>query len=101
MTISERLVAAGLPPLPRSAWLEIDLDALRGNVTVFRDLIGANVELSVVVKADAYGHGLVPVARAVERAGADRLCVASVDEAVALRDAGIKTDILVLYPVPR
>jgi len=100
MTISERLVAAGLPPLPRSAWLEIDLDALRGNVAVFRELIGPDVELSVVVKADAYGHGLIPVARAVERAGVDRLCVASIDEAVALRQAGIKSDILVLYPVP-
>lgn len=100
MTISERLAAAGLPPLPRNTWLEIDLDALRNNVAVFRDLIGPRVELSVVVKADAYGHGLVPVARAVADAGVDRLCVASIDEAVALRGADIETDILVLYPIP-
>ena len=86
MTISERLVAAGLPPLPRNAWLEIDLDALRNNVAVFRDLIGPTVELSVVVKADAYGHGLIPVARALDGLGV-RLCVATYDEAVALRDA--------------
>lgn len=99
MTVSERLVAAGLPPLPRNAWLEIDLDALRNNVAVFRDLIGPAVELSVVVKADAYGHGLVPVARALEGLSV-RLCVATYDEAVALRDGGIDADILVLYPIP-
>lgn len=53
-----------------------------------------------VVKADAYGHGLVPVARALEAAGADGLCVAAFDEALALRDAGIACPILVLYPIP-
>jgi alanine racemase len=58
------------------------------------------VELNAVVKADAYGHGMLPVGRVFEKAGADRLCVASFDEAVALRDAGIRIPILVLYPVP-
>lgn len=53
-----------------------------------------------VVKADAYGHGAVPVARALEAAGADGLCVAAYDEAAALRDGGIRSPILVLYPVP-
>jgi alanine racemase len=100
MTMSERLVAAGLPPLPRNAWLEIDLDALRNNVSVFRDLIGPNPELMAVVKADAYGHGLVPVARALGNSGVGRLCVASIDEAVCLRDAGIEARILVLYAIP-
>jgi len=52
------------------------------------------------VKADAYGHGLAPVARVFEFAGADRLCVASLDEAVALRDAGLRVPLLVLFPIP-
>ncbi len=53
-----------------------------------------------VVKADAYGHGSVPVARALEAAGADGFCVAAYDEAAALRASGIRRPILVLYPIP-
>ena len=53
-----------------------------------------------VVKADAYGHGAIPVARALEAAGADGFCVAAYDEAVALREGGIQAPILVLYPIP-
>ena len=53
-----------------------------------------------VVKADAYGHGMIPIARALEEAGADGLCVAAFDEAVVLRDAGVTTRLIVLYPAP-
>jgi alanine racemase len=53
-----------------------------------------------VVKADAYGHGAIPVAAALADAGADGFCVAALDEAIALRDAGIEQPILVLYPIP-
>ncbi len=53
-----------------------------------------------VVKADAYGHGMLPVARALAEAGADGFCVATFDEAVELRSAGIEAPILVLYPIP-
>ena len=53
-----------------------------------------------MVKADAYGHGAIPIARALEAAGADGFCVATLDEALALRDAGVGTPILVLYPIP-
>ena len=53
-----------------------------------------------MVKADAYGHGAVPVAFALEAAGADGLSVATLDEALELRDAGVALPILVLYPVP-
>lgn len=53
-----------------------------------------------VVKADAYGHGMVPVASALVAAGADGLCVAALDEAIALRAAGIPGRISVLYPIP-
>ncbi len=53
-----------------------------------------------VVKADAYGHGALPIARALAAAGADGLAVASVDEGFELRDGGVELPILVLYPVP-
>ncbi len=86
--------------LPRTAWLEIDLDAICANLAVIRTLAGPGTPVHPVVKADAYGHGAVPVARALEAAGADGLCVATFDEALALRDNGIRTPILVLYPVP-
>jgi alanine racemase len=98
--IEARLAVAGLPPLPRTAWLEIDLDALRGNLAVLRGLAGPGEPVRPVVKADAYGHGAVPVASALEAAGADGFCVATVDEALELREGGVRGSILVLYPIP-
>jgi alanine racemase len=89
-----------LASLPRTAWLGVDLDALRWNLAAIRRLVGPDVPVHPVVKADAYGHGAVPVARALEAAGADGFCVAAYDEAAALRDEGIRCPILVLYPVP-
>ena len=98
--IEDRLAAAGLPALPRLAWLEIDLDALVANLGELRALAGAGVAVQPVVKADAYGHGAVAVARALESAGADGLCVATYDEAAELRRGGVRLPIRVLYPVP-
>ena len=99
-SIEQRLQDAGLPPLARMAWLEIDLDALRGNLAALRAAVGPSVRVEPVVKADAYGHGAVHVARALEAAGADGLSVATMDEAIELRDGGVTLPILVLYPVP-
>jgi alanine racemase len=98
-SIEERLAAAGLPPLPRMAWLELDLDALAGNLAALRAL-GGDVPVHPVVKADAYGHGAVPIARALVSAGAEGLSVATMDEALELREAGIDGPIRVLYPIP-
>jgi alanine racemase len=98
--VEDDLAAAGLPPLPRTAWLAIDLDRLRGNLRAFRAAIPAGVRVEPVVKADAYGHGAVHVARALEGSGADGLSVATWDEALQLRRAGVRLPILVLYPVP-
>jgi alanine racemase len=98
--IEDWLAAVGLGPLPRTAWIEIDLDALAANLAIARDLAGPGVSVEPVVKADAYGHGMVPVARALVEAGADGLCVATFDEAVALRSAGLEGRISVLYPIP-
>jgi len=98
--IESRLADAGLPQLPRTAWLEIDLDALVDNLNVIRGIVGAAVPIRPVVKADAYGHGAVPVALALEGAGAAGFCVAAIDEAQELRAGGVRGPILVLYPAP-
>jgi alanine racemase len=67
---------------------------------VLRALAGEATPLFPVVKADAYGHGAIPIARALAEIGADGFCVATLDEGVALRRAGIDRPILVLYPIP-
>jgi alanine racemase len=89
-----------LPPLPRNAWLEIDLDALVSNVRLLQGMLPAGARLNAVVKADAYGHGAVPVARAITAAGVAMLSVATFDEGVELRQAGITVPILVLFSIP-
>ena len=98
--IDARLRAAGLPPLPRTAWLEIDLERIAGNVAAIRAGLPPAVTVEVVVKADAYGHGAVPVADAALAAGARGLCVATLDEALELRAAGISAPLMVLFQVP-
>ena len=98
--IEERLRSAGLPQLPRSVWLQIDVDALAGNVATARSLLEPGVLLAAVVKADAYGHGLVPTARAFASAGVDRLCVATLDEALAVAAAATGVPVLLLFQPP-
>ncbi len=78
----------------------VDLEAVRHNVGALASLTPAGTALMAVVKADAYGHGAVPVARAALEAGARWLGVALVEEALELRDAGIAAPILVLGPTP-
>jgi alanine racemase len=80
----------------RPTWVEISLDALQHNILSFRRLIPANIEIMAVVKADAYGHGAVTVAKEVLENGASYLAVAFLDEALELRRAGITAPILVL-----
>ncbi len=77
---------------------EVDLSALDHNIRQLKSLTSA--AFMAVVKADAYGHGAVPVAGQALRSGADRLAVARVAEAVALRQAGIDAPILVLGETP-
>jgi alanine racemase len=98
--VQAALRCAGLPPLPRTAWLAIDLDRLRENLAALRALVAPGTLVDPVVKADAYGHGAVPVARALEDSGADGFGVATLDEALELRAGGVRAPILVLYPVP-
>jgi alanine racemase len=70
----------------------VDLSAIKFNVELLKKTAGT--KLLAVVKADAYGHGLIPVAQAAISAGADYLGVALLEEAVALREAGINAPIL-------
>ena len=87
-----------MPATTSTSWAEIDLPALRHNIDVLRHQ-ASPAAVAAVVKADAYGHGAVPVARTAIEAGASRLCVFTVNEAVELREAGIDADIVCLGPV--
>ncbi|MBI3947383.1 MAG: alanine racemase, partial [Armatimonadetes bacterium] len=80
----------------RPAWVEVDLAAIRHNVRCACERVGAGCGVMAVVKANAYGHGLREVAAAALDAGAARLGVAVLDEAVALRRAGCAAPILAL-----
>lgn len=82
---------------PRT-WAEVDLSAIRHNLSQIRSILPPETKIALVVKADAYGHGLIPVSRAALRSGADWVCVATVQEGVALREAEIDSPILVLAP---
>ena len=77
-------------------WIEIDRGALVHNLRQFRSLIGKDRKLMAVVKANAYGHGLLDVSKIVLGAGADWLGVNSVEEGTCLREAGFDAPVLVL-----
>jgi alanine racemase len=83
----------------RPAWAEVDLAAVRHNVGVLRRLAAPAV-VCAVVKADGYGHGAIPVARAALEAGAGLLAVALVEEGLVLREAGIDAPIVLLSEPP-
>ena len=74
----------------------VDLDALRGNLAHLQDLSGGRSSHLCVVKANAYGHGALPVSRALIDAGARHLGVATLDEAVELREGGVGVTVIVL-----
>lgn len=84
----------------RPTQAEINLDHLRANYNSFRKSIPGQMKLLACVKANAYGHGAVEVAREIEELGADYLSVAFLDEALELRQAGIQLPILVLGYTP-
>ncbi len=83
----------------RPAWAEVDVARIRHNVGLLCSL-AAPAQMCVVVKAWGYGHGPVPVARAVLDAGASWLAVALVEEGAQLRDAGIEAPVLLLSEPP-
>jgi len=83
----------------RPTWAEIDLSAIEHNYKQVRRFVGKDIHIMAVVKANAYGHGTVEVSRVLESAGVDYLGVATTDEAVRIRDHGIRTPVLVLGSV--
>lgn len=84
---------------PRT-WIEIDLSALEHNLREVRRQLPADVRVALVAKADAYGHGIVPIScHAIETGAADWICVATVAEGQQLREAGITAPILLLSPI--
>lgn len=83
------------------AWKELNLGHLRNNVRELKQMVPPDCRLMPAVKADAYGHGAVPVARELARMGIRDFCVASVDEGIQLRTAGIRGQILVLGYTPK
>ncbi len=86
--------------LDRPAWIEVDLGTIAHNVRLLRASLPEGTALLAVVKANAYGHGAIPVARAALDAGAALLGVTCLDEALELRRAGISASILMLGYAP-
>lgn len=78
------------------AWIEIDRNALEKNVAFLKAGLPQNCKLMPAIKADAYGHGAIALAKELCRMGVDAFCVACVQEGIALRRAGIRGEILVL-----
>jgi alanine racemase len=78
------------------SWVEVSLSRIRANYRAVRALVGDAVDVMPVVKADAYRHGAIEVSRALEAEGAKWLAVSSVEEGIALRQAGIRARILVM-----
>lgn len=84
------------------AWAEISLDNIAHNIREIRRITGKSAEIMGVVKADAYGHGVMEVAKTLLENGASRFAVSMLDEAIQLRRAGIEVPILILgYTDPR
>lgn len=84
----------------KRTWAEVSMERLAHNYHALRGLTPYGTKFLGLVKADAYGHGAIPVARKLEELGADYLGVACLDEAIELREAGIQAPILILGCTP-
>lgn len=82
--------------LPKRVYTKINLDNIKKNVNTVRDKFGEDMLIMGIVKANAYGHGAVEVAKALVESGADMFGVAAIDEAVELRENGVTAPILIL-----
>ncbi len=80
------------------SWLEIDLEAIESNVRILKQW-SRPAKIMAVVKADGYGHGLLPVAKACNASGAEMLGIATVEEGITLRQAGMSLPIVLICPV--
>lgn len=89
--------AQGRPAPLSPSWTEVDLAAVRHNIRAINDLLGPSSRVWAVVKTNAYGHGLVEVARAAAEAGAAGLAAAAYAEGAKLRRAGVQAPVLLLW----
>ncbi|MBC1722672.1 alanine racemase [Listeria seeligeri] len=85
----------------RPTWIEIDRSAIRENIKNEQNMLPKNVAVWAVVKANAYGHGIIEVAKTAKEAGAKGFCVAILDEALALREAGFQDDFILVLGATR
>lgn len=86
------------PDITRPHWIEINIDALKHNITTIRSIIPSNTKILLPVKADSYGHGSLAIAYAAKNFGVDFLGVAHLNEGILLRQYGVTLDILILGP---
>lgn len=82
--------------IEKRSWIEINLSQLRANYNIYKKSLKRDAEIMAVIKADAYGHGDVQVARMLSDLGVHLFAVSNIDEAVGLREAGINGEILIL-----
>lgn len=82
--------------MDKRTWAEVDLDAIAHNIKEIRKITNPNAKIMAVVKADAYGHGFLEVAKTLLENGADRLAVAVLQEGKQLRSRGVTVPILIL-----
>ncbi len=80
----------------KRAWTEVDLGRLINNYRIYKSMLGESARVMAVVKADAYGHGDIEVARALEGEGISLFAVSNIDEAIRLREGGVLGEILIL-----
>ena len=86
--------------LLKRTWADINLDALAHNYNAIKNHIPAETRFMGVMKADAYGHGAVPVSHALVQLGAQYLAVSNLEEAVQIRRGGVRAPILILGYTP-
>ncbi len=84
------------------SWIEIDLDQIKQNYSIYKSCLPNDTEIMAVIKADAYGHGDVHIAKWLSKQGCRLFAISNIDEAVGLHDAGIEGEILILgYTSPK
>jgi alanine racemase len=84
-----------------NCWIEVNLIAIKNNLKEVNKLLSNSVKIMVVVKTDAYGHGLEQLAKVYESENIDAYGIANVEEGIRLRKIGIKKPILILYETPK
>lgn len=97
-----RVSDIGLEPFQKRTWAEIQVSSVKHNFEIIRQQVGNDVKICCVIKANAYGHGAVQLARVYEKLGADFFAVSNIEEAMQLRHSNITLPILILgYTDPR